>query len=281
MVFIISFDGPANWFRNASTRGSHFDLKRARFSALFFAQGLRPNKEIESKWPWADLSLAKVLSKDQSFCRLKLMPAWIYIIRLKSGQLYIGSTTNLENRYKDHCSGKACRTTKIDPPVAILYTEELQTFSEARRREAQVKRWARSKKEALVSGDLTTLRKLSKSHQKTKGSLWAYLKLVKGSPCWGAIRCEKVDHHAMVYFSYSWPMAQDFKHITIRLFHSLEKLLFHVHHRKSRNPWRGSPHRRNPGSQIVDDSELPVHVFDGHEPHSMILGSLKIAIYPV
>ena len=96
------------------------------------------------------------------------MPAWIYILRLKPDQLYIGSATNLENRYKDHCSGKACRTTKLDPPVAILYTEEFQTFIEARQREAQVKRWTRSKKEALVSGDLKTLRKLWKSHKKNE-----------------------------------------------------------------------------------------------------------------
>jgi predicted GIY-YIG superfamily endonuclease len=40
----------------------------------------------------------------------KNMPAWFYILRLKSGALYIGATTDLNQRYKDHCSGKACRT---------------------------------------------------------------------------------------------------------------------------------------------------------------------------
>ena len=64
------------------------------------------------------------------------MPAWFYILRLKSGQIYIGSTTNLEQRYKDHLSGKARRTTRLEPPVALLYSEEVQTFSDARRREA-------------------------------------------------------------------------------------------------------------------------------------------------
>ena len=90
------------------------------------------------------------------------MPAWLYILRLRSGQLYIGSTTNLNQRYKDHCSGKACRTTKIDPSVALLYSEEFEIFSEARKREAQIKRWSRAKKEALVSGDLTRLKELSR-----------------------------------------------------------------------------------------------------------------------
>jgi putative endonuclease len=96
------------------------------------------------------------------------MPAWLYILRLKSGQLYIGSTTELDQRYKDHCSGKACRTTKIDPPVALSYSEEFETFSEARKREAQIKRWSRAKKEALASGELTKLKILSKSHRNVK-----------------------------------------------------------------------------------------------------------------
>ena len=91
------------------------------------------------------------------------MPAWFYILRLRSGTLYSGATKNLEERYKAHLAGKACRTTKLDPPIAVAYTEDFETFVEARRREAQIKRWTRAKKEALVSGDLTKLKDLSKS----------------------------------------------------------------------------------------------------------------------
>jgi len=91
------------------------------------------------------------------------MPAWFYILRLKSGNLYIGSTTDLDKRYEDHCSGRACRTTTFDPPIALVYSEEYEMFSEARRREAQVKRWSRAKKEALIAGNLSSLRNLSKS----------------------------------------------------------------------------------------------------------------------
>jgi len=93
------------------------------------------------------------------------MPAWLYILRLRSGTLYPGATKNIEERYKAHIAGKACRTTKIDPPVGLVYTEEFQTFAEARRREAQIKRWSRSKKEALVSGDLVKLKELAKSRK--------------------------------------------------------------------------------------------------------------------
>ena len=90
------------------------------------------------------------------------MTAWFYILRLRSGTLYPGTTKNLEERYKAHVAGKACRTTKLDPPVGLVYSECFPTFSEARRREAQVKRWSRPKKEALVLGDMAKLRELSK-----------------------------------------------------------------------------------------------------------------------
>jgi putative endonuclease len=93
------------------------------------------------------------------------MPAWLYILRLKSGQLYAGSTTDLDRRIEEHYSGHACRTTQQDPPVGLVYTEEFETFVEARSREAQIKRWSKSKKEALVSGDLVKLKELAKSRK--------------------------------------------------------------------------------------------------------------------
>ena len=96
------------------------------------------------------------------------MTAWLYILRLKSGQSYIGSTTDLDRRVEEHYSGQACRTTKLDPPLKLVYSESLPTFSDARKREAQIKRWSRAKKEALVSGDMAKLSKLSKSKKKVK-----------------------------------------------------------------------------------------------------------------
>ena len=93
------------------------------------------------------------------------MSAWLYILRLKSGNLYIGATADLDQRYKDHCSGRACRTTKIDPPLKMIYSETFVTISEARKREAQIKRWSRAKKEALVAGNLSKLEELSKSRK--------------------------------------------------------------------------------------------------------------------
>jgi len=92
------------------------------------------------------------------------MSSHLYILRLKSGALYIGATKNLESRYQKHCEGLAGRTTSLDPPTALVYSEKHESFSDARKREAQVKRWTRAKKEALVTGDMDKLRALSKSH---------------------------------------------------------------------------------------------------------------------
>jgi predicted GIY-YIG superfamily endonuclease len=94
------------------------------------------------------------------------MPAWLYILRLKSGNLYVGTTMDLDRGCRLHFEGKACRTTKIDPPIALVHSEEFLTNLEARRREAQIKRWSRQKKEALVSENIARLKELSKSREK-------------------------------------------------------------------------------------------------------------------
>ena len=91
--------------------------------------------------------------------------AWFYVLRLLSGALYLGATTDLAARYQNHVSGKASRTTALDPPSCIIFSERYDTFKEARKREAQVKRWSRAKKEALIRGDLQELAKLSKSSE--------------------------------------------------------------------------------------------------------------------
>ena len=95
------------------------------------------------------------------------MPAYLYILRLKSGSLYIGATKDLERRYKEHCAGNACRTPRINPPIELVYSEETPTFSDARKREVQIKKWSRAKKEALIVFDMVKLKELSKSRKQS------------------------------------------------------------------------------------------------------------------
>jgi predicted GIY-YIG superfamily endonuclease len=51
---------------------------------------------------------------------------------------------------------------RIDPPVALVDSEEFASYKEAFRREREVKRWSRAKKEALIKGDLDGLKKLAR-----------------------------------------------------------------------------------------------------------------------
>lgn len=87
----------------------------------------------------------------------------VYMLRLKSGVIYVGATTDLEQRLCDHARGQACRTTNLDPVTALLRIEMHPTFSVARAREAQLKRWSRAKKEALIRGDYDLLHHLARS----------------------------------------------------------------------------------------------------------------------
>jgi len=89
----------------------------------------------------------------------------VYFLLLRSGVSYIGTSTDLEQRLDDHTSGQACGTTALDRPVALLRVEVCSTFTEARKREAQLKRWSRDKKAALISGNHVQLRKLSRSRE--------------------------------------------------------------------------------------------------------------------
>ena len=89
--------------------------------------------------------------------------SFVYVLRLQSGGLYIGCSTNLEKRFGEHEKGSACRTTKLDPPKSVAWIEMQTDLPAARRRETQIKKWSRAKKEALILQDTESLRRLAKS----------------------------------------------------------------------------------------------------------------------
>lgn len=91
------------------------------------------------------------------------MPFYVYILRMNDGRLYTGHSNNPPRRHSEHERGKGCRTTGIFGVGDIIYVEEHPDRSSAARREAQLKRWSRAKKEALVAGDFESLHRLAKS----------------------------------------------------------------------------------------------------------------------
>ena len=87
--------------------------------------------------------------------------SYVYIVRCHGGALYVGSTENLDARMERHNRGEGCGFTARRTPVTLVFSEEHPTRAAAMARERQIKRWTRAKKEALVSGDVVRLSRLS------------------------------------------------------------------------------------------------------------------------
>lgn len=87
---------------------------------------------------------------------------YVYIIRCADGNLYTGVTTDIPRRVKRHNSKKASKYTRIRTPVTLAHSEDHPTRSSALKREAQIKRWSKQKKLALINGGTSLLRNLSK-----------------------------------------------------------------------------------------------------------------------
>jgi len=87
----------------------------------------------------------------------------VYMLRLRDGCIYVGSTNDLDRRFAEHLSGNGGKTTSDSPVIELIYTEANMDSSAARKRESQLKRWSRAKKLALSKGQPVQLRALAKS----------------------------------------------------------------------------------------------------------------------
>ena len=75
---------------------------------------------------------------------------YVYILECADGTLYTGWTNDLEKRLKSHNDGKGSKYTRARLPVKVVYTEVYETPSEARSREAKIKRLTRKEKLELI-----------------------------------------------------------------------------------------------------------------------------------
>lgn len=82
---------------------------------------------------------------------------YLYILRCSDNSFYCGQTNNLQRRIKEHNSNdsKSAIYTKIRRPVKLVYFEKYKTIQEAMKREFEIKKWPKVKKEALVKRNLT------------------------------------------------------------------------------------------------------------------------------
>jgi putative endonuclease len=64
---------------------------------------------------------------------------YVYIIETEKGTLYCGYTDNVEERFKEHLSGKGAKYTKAFKPLKVVYQKQFKTKSEAMKEEYRIK----------------------------------------------------------------------------------------------------------------------------------------------
>jgi putative endonuclease len=89
--------------------------------------------------------------------------AWVYILQTADGALYVGQTRDLGERVRKHGYGLGSKFTADHTSPRLVFCEGPMSLEAAVGREAQLKRWSRLKKEALIRADVGLLKALSRS----------------------------------------------------------------------------------------------------------------------
>lgn len=75
---------------------------------------------------------------------------YVYILHCADNTYYTGWTTDIQNRIKNHNTGKGAKYTKNRRPVKLVHLEEFETKSQALKREYEIKQFTRKEKEELI-----------------------------------------------------------------------------------------------------------------------------------
>ena len=74
---------------------------------------------------------------------------YIYIVECSDRTLYTGYTNDLDKRLRAHNENKGAKYTRGRAPVILKYFEEFDNKIDAMKRESQIKKLRRSKKQML------------------------------------------------------------------------------------------------------------------------------------
>lgn len=75
---------------------------------------------------------------------------YVYIIKNNESRLYIGISNDPQKRLQDHNTKRGATFTKTGK-FNIVFLEEYSALKEARKREIQIKKWRRDKKDFLIN----------------------------------------------------------------------------------------------------------------------------------
>ncbi|MDO5400152.1 MAG: GIY-YIG nuclease family protein [Eubacteriales bacterium] len=76
---------------------------------------------------------------------------YLYILRCADGTLYTGITNDIPHRLQMHRTGKGAKYTRGRGPLELAYREECESYSQALKREHQVKKLTRQQKLELIA----------------------------------------------------------------------------------------------------------------------------------
>ncbi len=80
-------------------------------------------------------------------------PFWyVYILKCADNTLYTGITVDVDRRVNEHNNNNqlAAKYTRVRRPVKLVYQEQLNTRSQAAKREYEIKKLKREDKKALL-----------------------------------------------------------------------------------------------------------------------------------
>ena len=75
---------------------------------------------------------------------------YVYILECGDGTLYTGITDDVQRRLGMHRSGKGAKYTRGRFPLELRYQQTCGSYSDALRREAQIKKLSRAEKLLLI-----------------------------------------------------------------------------------------------------------------------------------
>ena len=79
------------------------------------------------------------------------MKWYVYIVLCQDKSLYTGLTTDIIRRVNEHNNSKlGAKSLRGKRPVELVYKEEFDSQSQARKREAAIKNWKRKSKLQLI-----------------------------------------------------------------------------------------------------------------------------------
>ena len=89
--------------------------------------------------------------------------SYVYILKCSDSTYYTGVTSNLSNRLIEHQEGKHLKSyTYSRRPIELKFYAEFTDINFAIATEKQIKKWSKSKKQALINNEFDKLPNLAK-----------------------------------------------------------------------------------------------------------------------